>query len=154
MQHPISYYWPELLTVCIYNTYALFFKLDDAGKGRAVELLRAGLKRTLSQARHYCSAIKKDPGGGHSFAKKRDSTVRSFVSGWMLLRMKPNISSFEDLEKTHFSAVTLSDLETWSVPPMTYGEKTEGNPDNSPGVSAFKANFIRGGLVFNIYHHH
>jgi hypothetical protein len=37
---------------------------------------------------------------------------------------------------------------------MTYGEKPEAHPDNSPVVSAFKANFVRGGLVFIMHHHH
>ncbi|KAL2170477.1 hypothetical protein VTG60DRAFT_4857 [Thermothelomyces hinnuleus] len=58
------------------------------------------------------------------------------------------------MERTNYSAVTLGDLETWSVPPMTYGEKAEAHPDNRPVVSAFKANFVRGGLVFNMHHHH
>ncbi|KAK4109019.1 hypothetical protein N656DRAFT_783689 [Canariomyces notabilis] len=60
----------------------------------------------------------------------------------------------EDIERTNYSAVTLGDLDTWSVPPMTYGEKAEAHPDNRPVVSAFKANFVRGGLVFNMHHHH
>ena len=37
---------------------------------------------------------------------------------------------------------------------MTHGLKPEADLDNSPTVSAFKANFIRGGLVFNIHMHH
>ncbi|KAI1078809.1 hypothetical protein F5B20DRAFT_192979 [Whalleya microplaca] len=37
---------------------------------------------------------------------------------------------------------------------MTYGEKPECSPDISPAVSAFKANFIPGGLIFNIHFHH
>ncbi|KAF4498679.1 Trichothecene 3-O-acetyltransferase [Fusarium agapanthi] len=110
----------DYLTVCSYNNYALFFKPQDPEKERTAEILKAGLERTLAQARHYCGTIEKDPGGGHSFT----------------------------------NAVTLGDLEQWSVPPMTYGEKPEAHPDNSPVVSAFKANFIRGGLVFNIHHHH
>ncbi|KAF4984965.1 hypothetical protein FDECE_16931 [Fusarium decemcellulare] len=144
----------DYLTVCSYNNYALFFKLDDADKERAAEILRAGLERILAQARHYCGTIEKDPGGGHSFVKKRDSTVRFFVQWLDEPEDADKYPSFEDLEKTHFSAVTLGNLETWSVPPMTYGEKPEANPDNTPVVSAFKANFIRGGLVFNIHHHH
>jgi hypothetical protein len=37
---------------------------------------------------------------------------------------------------------------------MTYGEKPEVHPDNSPTVAAYKANFIQGGLVFIMHHHH
>ncbi|KAK6700742.1 hypothetical protein SNK04_010679 [Fusarium graminearum] len=144
----------DYLTVCSYNNYALFFKLEDSEKERAAEILKAGLERTLAQARHYCGTIEKDPGGGHSFTKKRNSTVRFFVQWLDAPEDADKYPSFEDLEKTNFSAVTLGDLEQWSVPPMTYGEKPEAHPDNSPVVSAFKANFIRGGLVFNIHHHH
>ncbi|KAG7403659.1 Trichothecene 3-O-acetyltransferase [Fusarium oxysporum f. sp. rapae] len=144
----------DYLTVCSYNNYALFFKLEDSEKERAAEILKAGLERTLAQARHYCGTIEKDPGGGHSFTKKRDSTVRFFVQWLDAPEDADKYPSFEDLEKTNFSAVTLGDLEQWSVPPMTYGEKPEAHPDNNPVVSAFKANFIRGGLVFNIHHHH
>ncbi|KAM0493671.1 hypothetical protein ACHAP8_009116 [Fusarium lateritium] len=144
----------DYLTVCTYNNYALFFKLDDSEKKRALEILKTGLERTLAQARHYCCTIEKDPGGGHSFVKKRDSTVLFSVHWLDAARDIEKYPSFEDLERTHFSAVTLGDLEQWSVHPMTYGEKPEAHPDNSPIVSAFRANFIRGGLVFNIHHHH
>ncbi|GKU08886.1 trichothecene 3-o-acetyltransferase [Fusarium langsethiae] len=144
----------DYLTACTYNNYALFFKLDDLEKPKVVEILKAGLQRTLAQARHYCCTIEKDPGGGHSFVKKKDSTVRFFVQWLDSPEDAEKYPSFQDLNRTHFSSVTLGNLEQWSVPPMTYGEKPEAHPDNSPVVSAFKANFIRGGLVFNIHHHH
>ncbi|CAJ0545167.1 Ff.00g086400.m01.CDS01 [Fusarium sp. VM40] len=144
----------DYLTVCTYNNYALFFKLNDADKERVVEVLKAGLERTLAQARHYCGIIEKDSDGGHSFTRKKDSTV-DFIVQWLDTPEDANkYPSLEDVEKTNFSAVTLGNLEAWSVPPMTYGEKPEAHPDNSPVVSAFKANFVRGGLVFNMHHHH
>ncbi|BCR84759.1 uncharacterized protein ACHE_20217A [Aspergillus chevalieri] len=37
---------------------------------------------------------------------------------------------------------------------MTYGEKAEEHSNRSPGVAAYQANFIRGGLVFTMHHHH
>ncbi|KAJ4152359.1 hypothetical protein NW754_004152 [Fusarium falciforme] len=130
----------DYLTACTYNNYALFFRLDDADKPRAVEVLKAGLERTLSQSRHYCGTIEKDPGGGHSFVKKKDSTVR-FVVQW-LDSPHHDYPSFDEIEKKHFNAVALGDLELWSVPPMTYGEKPEADPNNHPVASAFKANFL------------
>ncbi|RSM05541.1 hypothetical protein CDV31_009532 [Fusarium ambrosium] len=142
----------DYLTACTYNNYALFFRLDDADKPRAVEVLKAGLERTLSQARHYCGTIEKEPVGGHSFVKKKDSTVR-FIVQW-LDSPHHTYPSFDEIEKRHFNAVALGDLELWSVPPMTYGEKPEADPNNHPVASAFKANFVRGGLVFHIHHHH
>ncbi|KAL4895610.1 hypothetical protein BDV59DRAFT_211262 [Aspergillus ambiguus] len=62
--------------------------------------------------------------------------------------------SLDDIEKAHFSATILGDLNRWSVPPMTYGEKPEAHPDNAPIVAAYKANFVRGWLVFIMHHHH
>ncbi|KAH6616121.1 acyltransferase [Chaetomium sp. MPI-SDFR-AT-0129] len=145
----------DYLTACTYNNYALFFRLGDhADKQKAAATLKEGLERTLSQARHYVGTIEKDPEGGHSFVKKKDSTVR-FVVQWLdTPEDGAKYPSIDDIERTNYSAVTLGDLETWSVPPMTYGEKAEAHPDNQPVVSAFKANFVRGGLVFNMHHHH
>ncbi|KAL2153582.1 hypothetical protein VTH82DRAFT_4737 [Thermothelomyces myriococcoides] len=144
----------DYLTACTYNNYALFFRLEDAEKQRVAETLKQGLERTLSQARHYVGTIERDPEGGHSFVKKRDSTVQ-FVVQWLDdPRDSAEYPSIDDMERTNFCAITLGDQATWSVLPMTYGEKPEAHPDNHPVVSAFKANFVRGGLVFNMHHHH
>jgi hypothetical protein len=144
----------DYLTACTYNNYALFFKLDDAEKENVIGVLKAGLERTLAQARHYCGTIEKDSDGGHSFTKRKDSTVDFIVQWFDAPEDADKYPSFDELENTNFSAVTLGNLEEWSVPPMTYGEKPEAHPDNSPVVAAFKANFVRGGLVFNMHHHH
>lgn len=37
---------------------------------------------------------------------------------------------------------------------MTYGEKPEAHPNASPVVASYKANFIPGGLIFNMHSHH
>ncbi|KAJ9150255.1 Trichothecene 3-o-acetyltransferase [Pleurostoma richardsiae] len=142
----------DYLAACTYNTYALFFRLNDADKSRAIDVLKHGLERTIGQARHLCATIEKDPEGGHSFVKKKDSTVQFFIQ-W-LDSPEDSYPSFDDMKKSNFSSVTLGDLALWSVPPMTYGEKPEAHPDNSPVASAFKANFVRGGLVFCMHHHH
>jgi hypothetical protein len=122
----------DYLTVCTYNNYALFFRLDDADRSKAAAVLKAGLERTLSQARHLCGKIEKNAAGGHSFVKKKGSTVRFFVQ-WL----EDNYPSFDDIHKSYFSATTLGDLNIWSVPPMTYGKKPQAHPDSSPVVSAF-----------------
>ncbi|KAL4770590.1 transferase [Aspergillus nidulans var. acristatus] len=142
----------DYLSVQSYNNYALFFRLDDEQKPTAVEILKAGLERTLSQNRHLCGTIETDPEGGHSYVKKKESTVK-FVVQW-LDKDGEQYPSIDEIEHAHFSAVKLGDLNTWSVPPMTYGEKPEANPDSSPTVAAYKANFVRGGLVFIMHHHH
>ncbi|KAI0377958.1 transferase family-domain-containing protein [Hypomontagnella monticulosa] len=142
----------DYLTVCTYNNYALFFRLEDKDKPKAAAILKEGLERTLSQVRHLCGTIEKDPEWGYSFTKKKDSTVQ-FIVQW-LDDPKDNYPSFDDIHKANYGAPTLGDLNLWSVPPMTYGEKPEAHIDGSPLVSAFKANFIRGGLVFIMHHHH
>lgn len=144
----------DYLSVCTYNNYALFFRVEDADKPRVAEILKAGLEKTLSQVRHICGTIEKDPGGGHSFVKRKDSTVK-FVVQW-LDSSQGNIAypTLDEIAKANFCTSALGDLSRWSVPPMTYGEKPEAHPDNSPVVAAYKANFIRGGLVFIMHHHH
>src|SRR6478735_3719545 len=87
----------DYLTVCSYNNYALFFKLEDSEKVKAAEILKAGLERTLAQVRHYCGTIEKDPGGGHSFTKKRDSTIRFFVQWLDAPEYADKYPSFGDL---------------------------------------------------------
>ncbi|KAL4937923.1 hypothetical protein BDV06DRAFT_232244 [Aspergillus oleicola] len=140
----------DYLSVQAYNNYALFFRLEDADKPRAVEVLKLGLERTLSQVRHICGTIEKDDGGGHSFVKRKESTVK-FVVQWLEDEIYP---SLDEIEEAHFTAASLGDLNLWSVPPMTYGEKPEASPDVSPAVAAYKANSVCGGLVFIMHHLH
>lgn len=70
----------DYLSAQTYNNYALFFRLDYATKPKAVDLLGRGLEGTLSQARHLCSTIEKDEGGGHSCVKKKRSPRSSSTS--------------------------------------------------------------------------
>ncbi|KAL6878974.1 transferase family domain-containing protein [Trichoderma novae-zelandiae] len=145
----------DYLTSMAYNNYCLFFKMDDSMKARAVEIMKEGLERTIAQARHLCCTIEKEEtGSGYVYVKNKDSTVRLFVQYLDAPEDADKYPSLEDIEKANFSAVPLGDLKLWSVEPMTYGEKPEAHPDASPVVSAFKMNFVRGGLVFNMHHHH
>ncbi|KAL7801702.1 transferase family domain-containing protein [Trichoderma afarasin] len=145
----------DYLTAMSYNNYALFFKMDDAMKSQAVEIMKEGLSRTISQARHLCCTIEKNTKGqGYVYLKKKDSTVRLFVQWLDAPEDADKYPSIEDIEKANFSAVSLGDLKLWSVDPMTYGEKPEAHPDAHPAVSAFKMNFVRGGMVLNMHHHH
>lgn len=144
----------DYLTVCTYNNYALFFRVDDADKARVANVLKIGLERTLSQVRHICGTIEKVSSGGHSFFKKKDSTVR-FVVQWLDSNEDGDAyPTFDEIAQGNFCTSVLGDLNRWSVPPMTYGEKPEAHPDSSPVAAAYKANFIRGGLVFIMHHHH
>lgn len=142
----------DYLAPCTYNNYALFFQLDGAKRGQVVEALKAGLERTFSQARHLVGRIEEDAEGGHSFVRRKGDTVEFQVQ--YLDSPEDGHPTFEDIKKSNFSTVTLGDLQLWSVPPMTYGEKPEANPESNPKTSGYKANFVRGGLVFNMHHHH
>ncbi|KAJ5287309.1 Transferase [Penicillium angulare] len=144
----------DYLTPCTYNNYALFFEIDDANKPRVAAVLKQGLEMTLSQARHICGSIEKDTDGGYSFVKKRDSTVRFYVQWVDSPEDEKDYPSFDDIRQGNYRTSILGDIKRWSVNPMTYGEKPEARPENSPVVASYKANFIRGGLVFIMHHHH
>lgn len=141
----------DYLVAKVYTSYALFFKLSDAEKPKVIPVLKRGLEITLSQCRQLCGYVEQHPDGGLCFHKKRDSTVEFHVQ-W--LDDDDSYPSIGDLERQHFSSQSLGNLNTWCVAPMTYGEKPEADPENRPKVAAFKASFIRGGMVFMMHHHH
>lgn len=138
----------------VYTNYALFFKLSDAEKPKAVSVLKLGLEVTLSQCRQLCGRIEEHADGGLCFHKKRDDTVQFHVQWLDGPEDAGKYPSFEELEKRHFVSQSLGKMDTWCVPPMTYGEKPEAQPASNPKASAFKASFIPGGLVFMMHHHH
>ncbi|RSL88645.1 hypothetical protein CEP51_001576 [Fusarium floridanum] len=142
----------DYLSAMTYNNYTLFFKLDDAEKSKVEAVLKEGLERTLSQTRHLVGIIEKDQDGGHSFVKRKDSTVKFVVQH--LDSHEDGFRSFAEIEKAHFLSPLLGDINVLSNAPMTYGEKPEADPDNCPTVASYKANFIPGGLIFNMHSHH
>ncbi|KAI2608743.1 uncharacterized protein GGS25DRAFT_491467 [Hypoxylon fragiforme] len=145
----------SLLDYCVgqvYCNYALFFKLSDADKPKVIPVLKHGLEITLSQCRQLCGRLEELPDGGMCLHKKREDTVQLHLQ-W-LDEEGDRYPSFEDLEKRHFVSQALGNIDTWCVAPMTYGEKPEAEPASKPKAAAFKANFIRGGLVFMMHHHH
>ena len=139
----------------VYTNYALFFKLTDAEKPNAVSVLKRGLEITLSQCRKLCGRVEPHPdGSGLCFHKKRDDTVQFHVQWLDGPDDAGKYPSFDELERRHFVSQALGRMDTWCVPPMTYGEKPEASPASNPKASAFKATFIPGGLVFMMHHHH
>jgi hypothetical protein len=144
----------DYLTGLTYCNFAIFFPMDEADKMQAVEVLKEGLEKTLAQARILCGTIEKDCHGGHSFVKKKDSTVRFIVQWLDEPRAEESYPSFDNIAEQNFCSTALGNLNDWIIPPMTYGDKPESHPDLSPVVAAYKANFVRGGLVFIMAHHH
>ncbi|KAL4949174.1 hypothetical protein BDW69DRAFT_198300 [Aspergillus filifer] len=131
-----------------------YLSLGGAEKDRVVEVLKTGLVRTLSQARHVCGTIGKDPTGGHSFVKKRDSTVRFVVQSLDAPEECEVYPSFDDIAEHNFCGSALDNLDDWTIAPIPPGIKFEAHPDSGPAAAAFKVNFIQGGLVFIIHQHH
>ncbi|KAL4926921.1 uncharacterized protein BDV17DRAFT_282939 [Aspergillus undulatus] len=114
-----------------YCTFALFPRLDEADNARVTDVSF----------------------GGHS-VKKKNSTVR-FTVQWLDAPEDSGMyPSFDEIEQGNFCSSVLRDHNEWSVPPMTHGEKPEAHPDVSPVSAAYKAKFIRGGLVIIMHHHH
>jgi len=138
----------------VYTNYALFFKLSDAEKPDAIPVLKRGLEVTLSQCRQLCGIVEEHPDGGLCIHKKKETTVEFHVQWLDGLEDEGKYPSFDELEKRHFVSQSLGNMDTWCVLPMTYGEKPEAQPSSKPKMSAFKATFIRGGLVFMMHHHH
>ncbi|KAK2745639.1 hypothetical protein FQN55_006130 [Onygenales sp. PD_40] len=146
----------DYLTAQTYNNFAVYFKLGpDASKPAIATILKQGLEHTLSQCRHLAGYIAKNKvGDHHSFVKKRDSTVQFVVQ--YLDGPEDNFPSFAELERTHFVRSTLGDISALGHKDMQYGERPECSPDALPHpiASAFQANFIPGGLIFSMHHHH
>ncbi|KAF7128412.1 hypothetical protein CNMCM5793_003142 [Aspergillus hiratsukae] len=137
----------DYLSASCFTHFAIFFRPEDADKPRAGAVLKEGLERTLAQIGHLCGTIEKDPEGGHSFVKKRDSTIQ-FIVQWLDAPADADrFPSMADIEQSSFAGLTLGDFKYWGLESMTYGERPEAHPDASPTVSAFLANFVRGGLV-------
>ncbi|KAI0470581.1 hypothetical protein GGR56DRAFT_659519 [Xylariaceae sp. FL0804] len=148
----------QLLDYCVgqvYTNYTLFFKLSDDEKPKTIPVLKRGLEVTLSQCRQLCGDLETHPDGGLCFHKKRESTVQFHVQWLDGPEDEGKYPSLEELEKQHYTTQALGDLDTWCVSPMTYGEKPEASPNHgTPKGAAFKASFVRGGLVFVMMHHH
>ncbi|KAI0601132.1 hypothetical protein F4775DRAFT_607266 [Biscogniauxia sp. FL1348] len=134
--------------------YGLFFKLTDEEKPKIMPILKRGLEVTLSQCRHLNGYLEKHPDGGLCYHKKRESTVEFEVQWLDAPENEGEYPSFHDLEKRHFVSQALGKIDTWHVPPMTFGEKPEAAPASNPKGAAYKASFIRGGLVFVMHSHH
>ncbi|OJJ04313.1 hypothetical protein ASPVEDRAFT_136175 [Aspergillus versicolor CBS 583.65] len=154
-----EYFKLSTLDYCVgqvYTNYALFFKLPDIEKPQIIPVLKNGLEVTLSQCRQLCGVLEEHPDGtgGLCFHKKKESTVEFHVQWLDGPEDEGLYPSFKELEERHFVSQALGDVNTWSVPPMTYGEKPEAQPESHPKGSAFKVSFIRGGAIFMMHHHH
>ncbi|KAF2035276.1 hypothetical protein EK21DRAFT_54694 [Setomelanomma holmii] len=147
----------DYLATTTWTNTALFFKLNDDEKmlllnHKATEILKQGLERTLSQVRQFVGTIERDEDGQHSIVRKRTSTVRLVVQH--LDTPDDSFPAFEEIAKAYFLSPLLGDIDALSNLPMTCGNKPEAHPDNSPAITSYKVNNIRGGIIFNTHDHH
>lgn len=141
----------DLTCVCTYNQYAFVFKLDEAtDKVALAKLIKQGLEATLGQCRHLVGTIEKSKADEYSIVKKRTSTV-PFEVQW-LDGPDSQAKSFEDMSRLHFSGKAFGDKSFIGIEGMTFGAPCY--LDSSPVVSGFKLNFIPGGMILCIHHHH
>ncbi|TLD24329.1 hypothetical protein PspLS_06420 [Pyricularia sp. CBS 133598] len=146
-----------------YNAWAVYFELDrHVSPIRVVETLKPALERTLSQCRQLVGRleINTSDDGDHSFVKRKDDTVDFFVEYWD----SGTVPSFEEIRNAHYASSVLGDVGRFGAPGMESGHKRACHPENAtvaryelplandapkkPTLSAFKANFIPGGLIF------
>lgn len=153
-RHPISCL--DYVVPFNYHIFGLYFRVDDANKRKAIEGLRHGLARTLSQTRHLCGNIEKDTQGvsGYSFVRRRNSTVELHVQWLDSPDDADKYPSMDDMEQSHFSTQRLGKLDFWIIPHLAYGPRPEPHRDARPILLALKANFVRGGLLLNAHIHH
>jgi hypothetical protein len=121
-------------------------------KSKATEILKQGLERTLSQVRQFVGTIERDQDGQHSIVRKKTSTFKFVVQH--LDTPRDSFPSFEEIAESNFLSPVLGDIDVLSNLPMTCGNKPEAHPDNSPVISSYKVNLIRGGLIFITHDHH
>ncbi|KAL4907060.1 hypothetical protein BDW74DRAFT_176663 [Aspergillus multicolor] len=165
-----EYFKLSTLDYCVgqvYTNYAVFFNLlyglETPVQATMLAALMAGLEITLAQCRQLCGVLEEYPDGPPGtlcWHKKRESTVQLNVqildgNDWEDDPEGEKLyPSSADLQNRHYTSQALGDLRTWTVAPMTYGEKPEAQPDHHPVAAAFKATFHRGGLVFMMHLHH
>ena len=151
-----------LLDYCVaqvYTNFALIFKDPEtdnlpAYRKRVVETFRKGLEHSLSQLRPQCGNLEQTPDGSVRYHKRREDTVEFHVQYLDEPGDEGKYPSFADLEAGHFSTKAMGNIDNFSIPSMTYGEKPEATMAVSPKVAAYKLSFIRGGMVFVMIQHH
>ncbi|KAH6620987.1 hypothetical protein B0J18DRAFT_398954 [Chaetomium sp. MPI-SDFR-AT-0129] len=150
----------DYLASSSYLNYALYFQLDNHdthAQSKALAALRHGLERTLSQARHLCSTLERDPDGdGYSFVHKKDDTVEFHVQWLDRPEDAERFPSLQGLERAHFRAAAMgSHPDLWRIPHMSYGsDNPTADLDRHPAVFGVKASFIRGGGLVLVTHLH
>ncbi|KAH6640732.1 hypothetical protein F5144DRAFT_599413 [Chaetomium tenue] len=145
----------DFVGTCVFNNYTLYFKLGDEEKAKVLEVLRCGLERTLSQTRHLTSTIEQGPDGDHWFVRRYGNTVELRAQWLDSPEDADKYPSLQDMEDSHFSALTLGDLDLWRIPHMRCGaDNPVAYPNLRPAVAAFKASFVRGGLVLVTHMYH
>jgi hypothetical protein len=119
---------------------------------KAEAVLKQGIEYTLSQIRQLVGTVEPNDVGGYSIVRKRGETVKFVVQH--LDSPEDNFPSFADVAAGHYTSAVLGDIKVLSNTWMMFGRTPEAHIFNSPPMASFKANFIPGGLILNIFGHH
>lgn len=115
-------------------------------------MLKEGLERTFSQIRQLVGHIEPDGAGGYAFVRRKHDTVK-FVSQH-LDGPEDKFPSFDEIAAAHYTSAVLGDIRVLSNTSHMFGRTPEAHPANRPDLASFKANWIPGGLILNIFGHH
>ncbi|KAK4202636.1 hypothetical protein QBC40DRAFT_294691 [Triangularia verruculosa] len=152
----LDYFMPQT-----YNNYALFFRFaspsaSEGDTAQVVETFKTGFEHLFSQVRHLVGRLERnhDKPGELQYVRIKGDTVRFDVQHLDSAEAGGKVPSIDELEEKHFGGVLLGDLKIWSIPGMTYGAHLPAHPSQTPIISAYKLNFIPGGFILNMHHHH
>ncbi|EEA23483.1 hypothetical protein TMatcc_002356 [Talaromyces marneffei ATCC 18224] len=133
----------------VYSTYGLVFQLNQTyDQNHIIQSFKNGLRMTLGQCRHLIGTIEKNEFGDFSGVRKKSTAVKLEVQ-WL---DEEDSVSYSELADHHFSSFAFGDIAALCVEGMLYGILHPLN--TSPVVSAFKFNFIHGGLILTMHLHH
>lgn len=119
---------------------------------KAEAVLKQGIEYTLSQIRQLVGTIEPNEVGGYSIFRKRGDTVKLVIQH--LDSPEDKFPSFAEIAGAHYTSAVLGDIKILSNTWMMFGRTPEAHISNSPPMASFKANFIPGGLILNIFGHH
>lgn len=138
----------------VYVPVCLFFGSSDESKHNTIQLLVAGLQKTLRQCRFLAGTIERDESGDYCILSRQEDTV-VFIHN-RLEHNEPGqvaFASYDSLEANHFLVPNSCDKARLRVKSLPYGQRS-ADPGRSPPVIGFQANLIPGGIVLAIHFHH
>lgn len=138
----------------VYVPVSLFFSVPDQHKHSTIQLLIAGLRKTLAQCRFLVGTIEMDRRGEYCIVSRRESAV-DFIQHVPDQDTPGQVPfpSHETLEANRFCIPDYSDMARLRVQALSCSQNSAA-PENKPPVIGFQVNFIPGGIILSIHFHH